>query len=54
MKRVEFTVTRAEVWSWIKTIVIAMWRGGIRVKLHLDKENQTFIYESEVLEKNSQ
>lgn len=43
VKRVDFTITRAEVWPWVVAIARALWRGGVRVKLRLDLENQTFI-----------
>ena len=45
VKRVEFTITRAEVWPWIQTICGALWYGSYRVNLTLTGE-QTFVVEA--------
>ena len=44
VRRVEFTITRAEIWPWIKTMWLVLWRGGHRIKLTLTGE-QTFVFE---------
>lgn len=44
VKRVEFTITRAEMWPWVQAMWTVLWRGGRRIKLTLTGE-QTFTFE---------
>ena len=44
VKQVEFTICRQQVRPWLGAIARAIWNGDVRIKLHLDTENQTFVW----------
>ena len=42
---VEFTITRADMWPWVKVLWKVLWYGGYRVRLRLNTDHQIFTME---------